>query len=207
MADRYGNIRIVHTPIVTYSRDLVKHLCVAAVGPSTSPVSLTTSKEFSDNAVFALCTKKHTLMEIHKASHHCDPWHIYDFIKECKARNLNSVHSPFWCDFPLTEPHLMCSPNLLHFDYKYFYDHCLKAVQIVVSPTELDRCFTARHHHICYANLLQVSKVKQMTGQMHRELMCTTIVAMEGTVSARFMCTMVDFLLPCSYRIFITVPK
>lgn len=200
MADGYGNVHIVHTPIITYSRGLVEHLCMATVRPSTSPISLTTSKEFSDNAaVFALHTKKHMQMKSHKVSCHCDPWHIYDFVKECKVRNLNSVHLPFWHNFLLTELYLMCSPDLLHFNYKYFYDHRLKAVQIVVSPTELNHRFTARHHHIGYTNLHQVSEVKQMTRMMHRELMCTTIIVMEGTVSARFMHAMVDFLLMAQY--------
>ncbi|KAH9919400.1 uncharacterized protein B0H18DRAFT_1195909 [Fomitopsis serialis] len=198
MADAYGNVRIVHPPVVALSGDLVEHLSMAAVGSSVSPVSLATSSQFGDGKVYARRTKAHTLDLIHSVSKVVDPWKLHDFQRECKKVGLNGVHMPWWRDYLFTDPSIFCVSDLLHSNYKFFFDHLLPACQIAVGAHELDRRFAARHKRIGYAALRRVSEVKQMTGRMHREIMRTTIVAIEGAVSPGFMRAMraiLDFLL------------
>ncbi|KZT70898.1 hypothetical protein DAEQUDRAFT_707629 [Daedalea quercina L-15889] len=127
-----------------------------------------------------------------------DPWKLHDFQRECKKVGLNGVHMPWWRDYLFADPSIFSVPDLLHSDYKFFFDHLLPACQIAVGADELDRRFAARHKRIGYATLRRVSEVKQMTGRMHRETMRTIIVAIEGAVSPGFMRAMraiLDFLL------------
>ncbi|KAH9916532.1 uncharacterized protein B0H18DRAFT_1038202 [Fomitopsis serialis] len=177
MADPYGNVRLVFTPVVALSGDLVEHLSMAAVSSSVSPITLATSSQFGDGRVYARCTKAHTLNLIYAASKVVDVWQLHDFQRECKKVGLNGVHLPWWRDYLLADPSLF---------------------SIAVGTHELDRRFASRHKHLGYAALRRVSEVKQMTGRMQREIMRTIIVAIEGAVSPGFMCAMraiLDFLL------------
>lgn len=198
MADPYGNVRLVFTPVVALSGDLVEHLSMAAVSSSVSPITLATSSQFGDGRVYARRTKAHTLNLIYAASKVVDVWQLHDFQRECKKVGLNGVHLPWWRDYLLADPSLFSVSDILHFNYKFFFDYLLPACQIAVGTHELDRRFASRHKHLGYAALRRVSEVKQMTGRMQREIMRTIIVAIEGAVSPGFMCAMraiLDFLL------------
>ncbi|KAH9924092.1 uncharacterized protein B0H18DRAFT_878205, partial [Fomitopsis serialis] len=163
MADGFGNVRLVFPPVVAMSGDLLEQLSMAAVSPSASPMSIARTKQFGDGVQHPRRTKAHTL------------------------QGLSGVHKPWWRDYPLTDPSLFCVPDLLHSDYKFFWDHILKACLIHVGPAELDRRFDARHKRIGYAGLRRVSDAKQMTGRMHREIMRSTVVAIQGAVTPGFM--------------------
>ncbi|KAH9920739.1 uncharacterized protein B0H18DRAFT_880772, partial [Fomitopsis serialis] len=198
MADGYGNVRLVFPPVVALCGDLPEQLSMTAVGPSVSPVSLATTKQFGDGLTHAPRTKAHTLDLIHQVAKKVDPWRVHDFSRECAKVGLNGVHKPWWRDYHLTDPSLLSVPDLLHADAKLFWDHFLKACQIHVGPAELDRRLNARHKRIGYAGLRQVSEVKQMTGRMYREVMRSTVVAIEGAVTPAFMRAMraiIEFLL------------
>ncbi|KAH9837600.1 uncharacterized protein C8Q71DRAFT_705953 [Rhodofomes roseus] len=198
MADGYGNVRLVFPPIVAFSGDLPEQLSMAAVAASVSPVTLATTASFGEGHQHPPRTKAHTLDLIHQVSQKVDPWKLHDFLRECGKVGLNGVHKPWWRDYPLTDPHFLCQPDILHSDFKFFWDHVHKACQIHVGSQELDRRFNARHKRIGYAGLRRVSEVKQMTGRMYREIMRTTVVAIAGAVSPGFMLairSLMEFLL------------
>ncbi|KAA1467552.1 hypothetical protein DENSPDRAFT_901372 [Dentipellis sp. KUC8613] len=194
MADGFGNVRLVFPPVVALSGDLIEHRDMSALGGSVSPVSMATTEQFGDGQAYPPRTKAHTLNTIYEIAQKFDPWELHDFQRECTKHGLNGVHKPWWRDYALTDPSIFCVPDLLHTVYKFFWDHLVKAAQIAVGTTELDRRFATLHRRIGHPHLRRVSEAKQMTGRMYREIMRTMIVVLHGAVTPGFMRAMRSIL-------------
>src|SRR6267154_3310782 len=69
-------------------------------------------------------TTKTTLSQL--SSINCDPLDIEGYFNACAAFRLSGVAQPFWCNWPLADPHLFLTPESLHHWHCEFYDHDVK---------------------------------------------------------------------------------
>ncbi|KAG0705985.1 hypothetical protein DFH29DRAFT_799255 [Suillus ampliporus] len=118
------------------------------------------------------------------------------YFQACEQYRLNGVHSPFWADWPLADSSVFLMPKPLHHWHKEFYDHNLQWCLTVVGMQELDFRIsilqpTTGYHHFCGG----ISKLKQVTGRVHRDLQRYIVGLIAGAAPHRFViaiCALMD---------------
>lgn len=183
MSDPAGNIRICHTPLVSWICDLPEQRMQACVLNNQSPVTLATLEQFGDPDPKLHRTRYHTMDLIRQALKETDPAFIPQYIKTCQPLGLNGVHQPFWRDWGRACPSQFLTPDALHQLHKFFFDHTLKWVINIIGGDELDRRISALQPRVGVRHWANgISKLKQCTGREHRELERILIVAAAGAV-------------------------
>ncbi|KAG1843085.1 hypothetical protein C8R48DRAFT_619062 [Suillus tomentosus] len=117
-----------------------------------------------------------------------DPDDLEAYFQACEEYRLNGVHSPFWKDWPLADPSVFLTPEPLHHWHKEFYDHNLQWCLIVVGAQELDFRISILQPTVGYRHFHGgISKLKQVTGRVHRDIQCYIIGLIAGAAPRRFV--------------------
>ncbi|KAG1775072.1 hypothetical protein EV702DRAFT_1199669 [Suillus placidus] len=96
----------------------------------------------------------------------CDPLNVEGYFNTCAAFHLSSMAQPFWCDWPLADPHLFLTPESLHRWHHEFYDHDVKWCLAAVGEQELDFRFSVLQPLMTFWRFNgSISKLKQVTGR------------------------------------------
>ncbi|KAG1885867.1 uncharacterized protein F5891DRAFT_890093, partial [Suillus fuscotomentosus] len=125
-----------------------------------------------------------------------DPNDLEAYFKACERYRLNGVHSPFWVDWPLADPSVFLTPEPLHHWHEEFFDHDLQWCLEVVGEQELDFRISVLQPTTGFRHFFGgISKLKQVTGRVHRDLQCYIVGLIAGAAPRRFViaiCALMD---------------
>ncbi|TFK70651.1 hypothetical protein BDN72DRAFT_896229 [Pluteus cervinus] len=188
LSDAFGRSRYCFTPLVADIVDYPEAQLMACVSGGTSPVTLAIQKEFGDSTRHPPRTRDHTLDQLRKLALETDPWDLWSYVKDAKSARLSGVHKPFWRDWALSDPSKFLTPEPLHHWFKAFYDHDLKWGINGVGSTEFDFRYSTIPIHQGYRRFPEgVSKLKQVTGREHREILRYFVPVIAGAVPSKFL--------------------
>jgi Plavaka transposase len=126
-----------------------------------------------------------------------DPWDLDTYHKEAMKYRLNGVHRPFWHDWPLSDPSTFFTSEPLHHWHKMFWDHDAKWCIRAVGAVEIDYCFSILHPQTGFRHFQEgISKLKQVTGQEHRDIQRYIVAVIADAVPKDFLiaiCALTDF--------------
>ena len=188
MSDLLGCYRYCFTPLVGAVIDYPEAVLYAGVGGKTSPVMMAIYKQFGNSyqhEPWLASTTLAQLMEIEATIH---PWDFASYLPDVKQLCLNGVHWPFWRDWPLAEPSLFLTPELLHHWHKMFWDHDARWCIHTVGATEIDFRFSILQPHVGFHHFPEgISSLKQVTGCEHCDVQCHIVGVIAGTISRNFL--------------------
>ncbi|KAG2127300.1 uncharacterized protein EDB93DRAFT_1257059 [Suillus bovinus] len=198
MSDPIGNVRHCYTPLAAYIVDTPEVCMLACVHGKTSPFTITSYLEFGDNFRHPECTHHITLDQLAKIQ--VDPNDLKGYFDACTIYCLNGVHAPFWQDWPFACPLVFLTPEALHHWHKQFFDHDLQWCIEVVGAQELDFWFLILQPTTGYCHYSGgITKLKQVTGRVHRDLQRYIVGLLIGAAPRRFVIVihaLMDVLLP-----------
>ena len=188
MSNPVGNLRYCFTPLVAYIANTPKESLLACIGPKASPVSTATYKQFGDSFRHPSRMAAMTLDDIIQACSMADPDNFESFLKIAKRYHLNSVIKPFFRDWPLSEPSIFITPELLHHFHRLFWDHDLQWCIVVLGPDEIDYRYSLVQTAVGYRSFGEgVSKLKQVTGRDHHAVQRYIVGVITGGVPPKFL--------------------
>ncbi|KAJ7435753.1 hypothetical protein FB451DRAFT_1344717 [Mycena latifolia] len=181
MNDAFGKQRFCFTPLASHTVDTPESLLIAGVAANSSSVTLATYKQFGDSFQHPPRTSDHTLTLIEGMEEDARPWDLRRYCKAAKALGLNGVHRPYWRDWPMSEPHVFLTPEVLHHWFKMFWDHEMQWCITALSDAEIDFRFSVLRPHMGMRHFRDgVSKAKQVTGREHRDIQRYLVAIIAG---------------------------
>ncbi|KAJ7808909.1 hypothetical protein B0H14DRAFT_3090219 [Mycena olivaceomarginata] len=134
-------------------------------------------------------TAAHTLAQLRELEKLADPLdELATYVKNAKAVGLNGVHKPFWADYPMADPAIFLTPEILHHWLKMFWDHLCKWCIQAVGAAEIDFRFSVLRPHTGMRHFKGgISKGKQTTGREHRDIQRYLVPVIAGVVSKPFL--------------------
>ena len=128
MSDPVGSLQYCYTPLAAYIADTPEAATIAAVTGKTSHLTTALYKQFGDPYCHPPHTASATLSQLASIieSQGVSPDNIKAYVKKAMEHRLNGVHDPFWRDWPLAQPNVFLTPELLHHWHKQFWDHNVK---------------------------------------------------------------------------------
>ncbi|KIJ59337.1 hypothetical protein HYDPIDRAFT_100872, partial [Hydnomerulius pinastri MD-312] len=201
LPDPQGHLRYRFTPIAGYIADTPEAAMLATIGGKTSPVTMAMYKQFGDPFRHKSCTASTTLAQLAVAKSKAEPSNLQAFFREAQRFHLNGVSDPFWRDFPMSCPSTFLTPEPLHHLHKEFWDHDVKWCLNAVGEAEVDFRLsvlqpTARFCHFKG----RISKLKQVTGRVHRDIQRYIVGIITGIPSSQFV-TVICALMDFQYRV------
>jgi len=185
MSDPVGNVRHCFTPLAAYIVDTQEATKLACVRGKTSPFTMASYLQFGDSFRHPPRTRSITLDQL--ASITVDPNDLEDYFRACGEHRLNGVHAPFWKNWPLADPSVFLMPEPLHHWHKAFWDHDLQWCLAVVGQ-ELDFRFSILQPITGYRHFSEgISKLKQVTGRVHRDVQRYIVGLISGVAPRRFV--------------------
>ena len=186
MSDPIGNVRHCFTPLAAYIVDTPEAAMLACVRGKTSPFTMASYQQFGDNFRHPPRARSITLDQL--ASITVDPNDLEAYFDACAEYRLNGVHAPFWKDWPLADPSVFLTPEPLHHWHKEFWDHDLQWCLTVVGAQELDFRFSILQPITGYRHFSGgISKLKQVTGRVHRDIQRYIVGLISGSAPRRFV--------------------
>ncbi|KIK31649.1 hypothetical protein CY34DRAFT_19706 [Suillus luteus UH-Slu-Lm8-n1] len=186
MSDPVGNVRHCYTPLAAYIVDTPEACMLACVRGKTSPFTIASYLEFGDNFRHPERTRHITLNQLAKIQ--VDPNDLEGYFDACAIYRLNGVHAPFWQDWPFACPSVFLTPEALHHWHKQFFDHDLQWCIEVVGAQELDFRFSILQPTTGYRHYSGgITKLKQVTGRVHRDLQRYIVGLLVGAAPRRFV--------------------
>ena len=183
MNNPVGNLWYCFTPLAAYIVDTPELSLMVCMNPKASLFTTVTSKHFGDSFLHPPCTGLHTLAVIRRTCNDCPPNDYAAFLKVIKKLQLNRVVEPFWEGWPLSCPSCFFHPKSLHHFLRFSWDHDVKWCVEVVTPLEIDFCFSLLQPAVGYHGFEDgISKLKQVTGHDHRSIQCYIIGVIAGAV-------------------------
>ncbi|KAI6002200.1 hypothetical protein F5J12DRAFT_723281 [Pisolithus orientalis] len=190
LSDPNGDLRIIHTPLVSWIADYPKQLLVACVSSKNSLISIATADHCGDPTPHPPHVCQNTLAAICEACITCDPCNIAAFHKVCLEKHLNSVVEPFWVDWGDACPSVFLTPDALHQWHKFYFDHCLHWVINIIGGTELNHCLALLQPRIGTHNWPNgISILKWCTGREHCDLEKVLPIFTTGALPDNVLCT------------------
>ena len=117
-----------------------------------------------------------------------DPLDVEAYFAACKEFRLNSVFDSFWHNWPLSQPAIFLTPEALHHWFCEFYDHDLGWCLFVIGRAELNFQFSILMPIVgCWHFPRGVSKLKQVTGWVQRDILCYIVAVIAGSAPPRFV--------------------
>ncbi|KAG0705982.1 hypothetical protein DFH29DRAFT_872715 [Suillus ampliporus] len=186
MSDPVGNVQHCFTPLAAYIIDTLEAAMLACMRRKISPFTMASYLQFGDHFRHPTCTCAITLAQL--ASITVDPNDLEAYFEACAEHRLNGVYAPFWEGFPHADPPIFLTPEPLHHWHKEFYDHDLQWCLKVVGAQELDFRFSilqpiTGYHHFAGG----ISKLKQVTGRVHRNIQRYIVGLISGVAPRRFV--------------------
>ncbi|KAG1763520.1 hypothetical protein EDD22DRAFT_952245 [Suillus occidentalis] len=114
---------------------------------------------------------------------------------------LNGINTPFWLDWPLSDPSHFLIPEFLHLIHRKFYNHDAKWLICAVSDTEINFQFSVLQvitgfHHFHGG----ISKLKQVTGRAQHDIQHSIVVVSTDAVPSTMM-TAIRALMDFQYLV------
>lgn len=188
LSDPLGNNRYCYTALAGCIVDTPEARLIACVRGMTSAITLADYTQFGDSFPHDLRTADITLDQINSID--VDPDDLQAYFQACAEYRLNGVSSPFWRDWPLSDPAYFMPPEVLHVFHRFYYDHDMRWCIHAVGAKEIDYRFSVLqpvtgHRHFASG----ITKLKQVTGRTFRDLQRYMIAviaeaAPEGVVRA-----------------------
>ena len=198
MSDPWGQVRLCHTPLVSWIADLPEQRLLACILSNQSAFTTATSNDFGDYHSLPPCNRDYTLNLIAQACLTTDPASISTFAKTCQTFGLNGVHQPFWATWGNANPPDFLTPDALHAFHKFFFDHALKWVVNIMGGEELDRRMAALQPRLGVRHWKNgISTLKQCTGREHRDLQKILVAVIANAVPDNVLCAvraLVEFI-------------
>jgi len=168
-------------PIASYIVDTPEAAMLAAVGGKTSPITMATYKEFSDDFRHEPRTSSTTLTQLATAALNADPSDIEAYFREAQKFRLNGVHKLFFRDVPLSCPSRFFTPEVLHHFHKEFGDHDCKWCINALGPAEIDFRFSVLQPITGFRHFKEgISSLKQVTGRTLCDMQCFIVGVIAG---------------------------
>lgn len=201
LPDSVGDMRYCFTALVSYICDTPEAAMIATVGGKTSPLTMAMFKEFGDPFRHEPRTRQRTLDQLRIIKSRADPMEIEVFFREAQRFRLNGVSDPFWMDYPLACPSIFLTPELLHHLHKEFWDHDAKWCINVLTAAEIDFRFSILQPVTGFRHYKGgITKLKQVTGRVHRDVQRCIVGVISGPAPARFV-TAIRSLMDFRYRV------
>ncbi|KIK33927.1 hypothetical protein CY34DRAFT_26962 [Suillus luteus UH-Slu-Lm8-n1] len=170
--------RLIHKCLVI----VLKPLMIAA------EIGIMMSDPFGDDFRHPECTRCVTLEQL--ANIEAYPNNLKAFFEACAEYRLNSIHAPFWMYWPYADPSVFLMPESLHHWHKEFWDHDLHWCLVAVGVLELDFRFSILQTITGYCHFsCGISKLKQVTGRVHRDVQHYIVGLIAGTAPRHFVTT------------------
>ncbi|KAG2050011.1 hypothetical protein BDR06DRAFT_892676 [Suillus hirtellus] len=186
MSDPVGNIHHCFTPLAAYIVDTPEACMLACVRGKTSPFTLPSYLQFRDNFRHPACTRAITLEQL--ASVDVDPNNLEAFFAACAEFRLNGVFTPFWKKWQFGDPAIFLTPEALHHWHKQFYDHDVQWCLVVLGAVEFDFRISILQPVTGYRHFSNsISKLKQVTGRVHRDIQHYIVGLIAGAAPRRFV--------------------
>ncbi|KAG2335449.1 hypothetical protein BDR05DRAFT_1006802 [Suillus weaverae] len=174
MSDPLGNLRYCFTPLASYIVNTPKACMLMCVQGKTLLVTMAMYENFGDTFQHPPQTATTTLDQL--SSINCDPLDVEGYFKACTTFCLSGVAQPFWCDWPLGDPHLFFTPKSLHHWHREFHDHDVKWCLAAVGEQELDFHFSVLQPLTTFQHFKDgISKLTQVTGRAQHDMQCYII--------------------------------
>jgi len=104
--------------------------------------------------------------------------------------HLNGVHCPFWRNYPLSDPSVFLTLELLHHWHKQFWDHDVKwcIAALGEDGQEINFWFSVLKPHTSFQHFKEgISKLKQVTGQEHCDVQRYIVSVLSQGVPSMFL--------------------
>ncbi|KIJ13587.1 hypothetical protein PAXINDRAFT_80744 [Paxillus involutus ATCC 200175] len=115
MSDPVGNLRLCYRPITAYIVDTPEALMLACVRGLTSHLTLATFKNFGNPFQHPARRGATTLAQLDSIA--VDPDDLEHYFAACEDDCSSGVSKPFWRNWPLAEPSVFLTPDVLHDSY------------------------------------------------------------------------------------------
>ncbi|KAI6043346.1 hypothetical protein EDC04DRAFT_2600224 [Pisolithus marmoratus] len=208
MSNPKGNLHYCFTPLAVWIADMPEESLLAGTAMEVSPVTTTTSKEFGYPYQHPPHTAVTMLTAIHSA---CSQYFLTDyknFLKAMRWFQLNGVIEPCWNSWPLSDPSIFLTPEVLHHFHQMFWDHNVKWCIDVIGATELDFHFSIIQTLVGYQAFSKgISRLKQVTGHDHCAVQHYIIATVAGSIPCKFLTaihTVLDFCYLAQALLFTT---
>jgi hypothetical protein len=192
MSDPVGSRCHVFTPLAAYIVDVQEAVALAGVAGKTSHLTMADYKKIGNPFQHAPQTALTTLTQLRaiEIEDGVLPWNLKAYIKRAMKVQLNGVHRPFWHDWALSEPSTFFTPEPLHHWHKMFWDHDAKWCIHTLGDAEIDYRFSILHPHTGFHQFQEgISKLKQVTGQEHRDIQCYIMAVIADAIPNDFLIT------------------
>ncbi|KAF8880392.1 hypothetical protein BD779DRAFT_1675909 [Infundibulicybe gibba] len=190
MTDPLGYRRYCFTPLAAYIVDTPEATMLAGVAGKTSPVTLASYTQFGDNFRHHPRMAQNTLRDLQRieSESQIHPWDLKTYIKEAMKYRLNGVHQPFFRDWPMSEPSIFLTPELLHHSHKFSWDHDVTWCRNILGSAEIDFRFSVLQPHTGFRHFTEgISNLQQVTGRKHRDVERYLIPVIADGVPTRFL--------------------
>ena len=189
MADPLGHMRLCYTPLAVYIADTPEACMLTGVAGLTSHMTLANYKQFGDSFRHEPRCGSTTLAQINALTETVDPWDLQAYHKAAlNTYRLNTVHLPFWRDWPLSDPLHCMAPEPLHHWHKFFWDHEAQWCILVVGDLEINFRFSIIQPRTGFRHFAEgIAGIKQATGRVHRDVQRLLIATIAGAAPSGFV--------------------
>lgn len=205
MSDPSGILRLVRAILAVFIGDLPEKSLVSGMAQNRSPISLASLKEFGDAFPHDIRTGDFTKAEINKVNETDVPLTLAQVARRSKLAGLNGVVEPFWAEWKYANPGTFLVPDSLHDWHKFFMDHIVQWIRMLVGDTELDKRFEVTQHRVGFRHFKNgFTRFKQHTGREQRDIERQIIASINGHPSItpgimRALRALLDFIYTAQY--------
>ncbi|KAG1897929.1 uncharacterized protein F5891DRAFT_1191240 [Suillus fuscotomentosus] len=194
MSDLVGNVWHCFTPLAAYIVNTPEAAMLACVCRKTSPFTMASYLQFGDIFRHPSHTRSITLDQLDSIT--VDPNNLEAYFDACAEYRLNSVCTPFWMNWPLTDPSIFLMSEPLHHWHKEFFDHDCQWCLTIVGTSELDFRFLILQPITGYCHFTGgISRLKQVTGRGHHDIQHYIVGLISGAALCHFIiavCALMD---------------
>ncbi|KAG8700600.1 hypothetical protein FRC09_005857 [Ceratobasidium sp. 395] len=188
LVDADGIIRQMLYILLAYIADLEEQLWIAGIGSLCCLHCLAQSVNLGEgtcrhtrSSVTIIQDIEKVLTKLNALNGQADLETPLKFLRESRKYGLCGVKWPFWIDIPGLDICKVLSMDLLHGFYKLFFDHFFNWNRMGIGAAELDARIASQIHLAGDRVFAQgVSRISQMTGKEHRDLLRTHVPAIAG---------------------------
>lgn len=186
VSDSWGNLRLCYTILAAYIADTPEAGMLACVRGRTSHLTTASHKQFGDSFRHEPRHGSTTLAQLNSID--VDPSDLQAFFDACQQYRLSGVHLPFWRNWPLSDPCIFLTPEILHQCHGEFYDHELRWCLNLVGAKEIDFRYSILQPVVGFRRFKGgISNLKQVTGRMQREIQRYLIAIIAGAAPPAFI--------------------
>ena len=206
LVDSVGAVRSCHPIVAAHFADLPEQSIINVVARRCSTVTTARYKQLGESTPQPLRTYEWIMANIRGTCDEVDPREVAMYHKAALKLGLNSVTEPYWADLPWYQPELCLCPDILHGLLRFWRDHILKWIIILVGKAELDNRIQVLQHVRGWQSFNKgINHLSQWTGREDRELqrVIIAVIANSPKIDKRVMrCLRAfhDFLYICQYR-------